>query len=620
MKDHFLLAHLLLLFATPLLLTGQPNRITGLVYDATTARGLPRAHVTVVSDGLSGTVTNEAGVFTLFLPPGGDSLRCSHLGYDSRSVAVPALIGDTLRIALSPSSYALDAVVVQPLDPRKLVEAAAAAIPEHFPPTPFEARGFYRELIRDPADYLSVVESVFQLSLFPEEKEKDRRQLRLVRGRSSEDVKATRLFEDFHPAGGPNLAAGLDLRIDRPTFLQPGYFDRYEYELEDRTVYDGRQVYVIAFDQRPGVEEALSRGRLYLDAESLAVLRYESRFSPRGAPYRKHLSGKDKLFAQLLKIDFVQKAGEVAVNYRPHQGRWFLSDVHSRWVIDYKQPKKEIETEVTIESDLVLTELHPGEATFIPADERWQRRQVVRRLPAAGDDAFWGEANYLSPGRSVAAAIAKLGEAGPLEARADTLLGGWRRLNPEQAAVYIEGPAIIMQPLMPSYWHDDAIGPMLRRQVTGDFVLQARISISAARDTSALPRAGWQQGGLMARSARRGDGGENHLLLSIGTVGNPKMRLLRQSTHDDRSVLKMEKIDLRTIDLRLLRQGSRFECWIKAPDNLTWQLLDRYDRPDLGPTLEVGPAAYTHLPGKGPLMAPDLKVRFENLEVKAHDH
>ena len=594
-------------------LWSQNQRLAGIVTDASSGEALARVHVVIPGQEFLGTITNEEGLFSLALPPAADSVKVSHLGYAPATYAVPPG-GDTLRIALMPSSYELAGIVVRPRDPVEILGRALAAIPRHSPPRPFGGMGFYREIIRDSAGYLSVVEAVFQLANFPEEDAGERRQLRLVQGRSSEEVRATRLFEDFHPSGGPNMTAGLDLRLYRPDFLQAERLDNYEFTLEDLSSYDGRPVYVIGFDQRPDVREALARGRIFIDAESYALIRYESGFSPRGAPYRRHLSGADRMFARLLKIGFVQRSADLEVNFRRHGDRWFLSDAHFEWVVAYEQEKKDLDLEFTLASDLVLTHIDPDGAAPIPPGERWSRKQVILNVPAVSNEAFWGENNFLSPEKSIGEVIDRMNAGRDPGLLPDPSPAGWRLFRPETAAVYSDGEDLLLQPLMESQWKDDGAGPMLIREITGDFSIEARVHILGAKDGAQLPSTGRQQGGLMVRQHRHDDR-ENHLLLSIGNVGNPNMRVLYQSTRNSRSALKMEKTGHNVMDLRIVRQGAAFQCWMKTPAAAEWQLLESFDRPDLGATLEIGPAAYAHFSGDGPKMYPDLLVRFEGLRI-----
>ncbi len=608
---------LLFLFSASLAigLRAQTPRLVGQVIDSRNGKSLSGAHLLAYGEQLTGAITNEDGRFILLVPGRLDSLKCSHLGYASRIVSGEEWEKDSLRIELTPIAYDLEAISVKPRDAHRLVKEAIAALPRHFPGEPLAARGFYRETIRDGSDYLSIAEAVFGMRLFPASKEKDQLQLSLLQGRASEDVKASLLFEDFHPAGGPHHVAGLDLRRGRPTFLQANYLEKYEYHFEKRSRYDGREVYVIAFDQRVGVEEALSRGRLFIEVENKAVLRYESGFSPRGQAYRQHLSGKDKLFAKLLNIDFVQKEGNLQVNFRRRGEHYYLHDAHHEWVVDYRQPKKALDLTFHLQIDLLLTEFDFKNVRPIPEGRRWQKQQLIINLPTAWNESFWGAHNHLSPSRRIQSVVRKMnaGTAGYEPAR-DTVAGRWTRFAPQLLHVYRLKDTLCLRPLMKARWRDEAKAGMLRQTVTGDFQLIARIELQGAENPEKLPQRGWQQGGLLIRNPRDSNA-QNHLMLGFGTAGNPKFKLLQQSTEAGKSALYMDKTDYPNVHLKIIRQGARFEFWTRSPGQDSWQLLRHFDRPDFPKKLEVGPTAFAWFPGNGPEMRPSVVACFSELEL-----
>jgi hypothetical protein len=79
--------------------------------------------------------------------------------------------------------------------------------------------------------------------------------------------------------------------------------------------FDERWLYSISFDQNPGVKEALEKGRLLVDADNYAVVSYQAENSPLGAAYIKDLTGTEKVFAEILNIDFKRKGWKYRVDF-----------------------------------------------------------------------------------------------------------------------------------------------------------------------------------------------------------------------------------------------------------------------------------------------------------------
>src|SRR5678809_1500352 len=68
--------------------------------------------------------------------------------------------------------------------------------------------------------------------------------LKLLQGRSKEDVTYTRLFEDFHPGGGPQSVAEKSFAIDQPDFLNGKKIKFFNYKIDSMVQFDERWLYL----------------------------------------------------------------------------------------------------------------------------------------------------------------------------------------------------------------------------------------------------------------------------------------------------------------------------------------------------------------------------------------
>mgnify|MGYP007082079220 CR=1 FL=1 len=150
------------------------------------------------------------------------------VGYHSQVIFSRDFVaGNDAEIRLEPAPADLDEVVIRRTTALDIVKKTITAISFLQPADKFESKGFYREIIKDRENYFSVAEAVFMAQYFPG---KESCKLKLVQGRSKEDIAYTRLFEDFHPGGGPQSAAGKSFVVDRPDFLDSKKIKYFKYK------------------------------------------------------------------------------------------------------------------------------------------------------------------------------------------------------------------------------------------------------------------------------------------------------------------------------------------------------------------------------------------------------
>ena len=168
-----------------------------------------------------------------------------------------------------------------------------------------------------------------------------------------------------------------------------------------------------------------------------------------------------------------------------------------------------------------------------------------------------------------------------------------------------------------SSWYEDHVGEMLYREVSGDFLVEARIeSRNRAGDGAPGSTNGGAQhseyslAGLMLRAPRReveADGpiawtvgGERYVFLSFGAADmagtyQTEVKTTRAAgigeTHSI-SVLEINPAPGNTLDLRLARIGPHVIALLRAPAS-PWQVHRRYLRSDLPSTLQAGITCYT---------------------------
>ncbi|SRR5579871_193569 len=592
----------------------QRNKeLHGIVLDNHSKAVLAGASILLYHSGnITGLVANKEGRFEIGGTAPFDSIRVSMIGYHSAVLSFENLNNSDLsEILLVAAPSLLNEVVIKPVNPIEVVKKVIANIPANQPQTNFENNGFYREIIKDKENYFSIAEAVFQSQYFPAAKNY---KLKLIRGRSKEDVSYTRLFEDFHPGGGPQAVAGSGFVINVPSFLNNKDINKFNYKIDSVVEFDGRQLYHISFDQKDGVKEALDKGYMLIDMDDYAVVCYEIHNSPEGTPYIKNLTGTDKIFAALLNIDLKRKGWHTRVDFTKIDDKWIMSHAETEYAISYKQPKKHLDLDLTVNIELLYTDLFKTVNKEISKEEEWKKKDIVADLPTAFDETFWGNKNIISPTQKVKDIIAAISKNNNDLPVANTL-SDWKYLNPNLFLTYKQNDTIILIPIMKCYWKDEAQGGMIFHELDDDFVIESKITVTKNSADSDLPDRGFQQAGIMVRSA---DGPkENYIMLSLGTGGNSNPKIFLKRTSDSKSKTEVNKLDNMTEWLRIEKSGNKITAFFRAENDMRYKKIDEYDLAWLGGKLEVGLATFAAFSGDGPKMKPDMKAVFSQFIIHA---
>lgn len=153
-------------------------------------------------------------------------------------------------------------------------------------------------------------------------------------------------------------------------------------------------------------------------------------------------------------------------------------------------------------------------------------------------------------------------------------------------------------------WYQDFRGPLLYREVTGDFIVTTRLQ-ATARDGRSVPGSSFSLGGLMVRQPRDvtpatwRPGGENYIFLSLGTaqaIRRPnqpgQFQFEVKTTEDSRSRLQVRAAPGNEAELRLARLGEYVIALHRQPGE-DWTVHMRYRRRDLPARLQAGITCYT---------------------------
>ncbi|MDO7885258.1 carboxypeptidase-like regulatory domain-containing protein [Hymenobacter cheonanensis] len=372
---------------TPPALAQESPTLRGRVLDAETHQPIPNAQVGIGSNRL-GTSTNQQGRFALRVPAAyqASELEVALLGYRPYRRPLPPLPAPELLIELQLSPASLGTVTVT-ASAEGIIREAVARIPRNYPVRPSQLTGFYREsddeATRQRYDYL--VEGVLRVHKAGYQHPGDPGAVQVLESRRV----------DLRPALPDSVLAPIDWvagalvpqRFDfvhtRAEFISAAHFKEYQYRFSPQTTFQGRAVYVITFEPRPGTRRANFAGEVYIDERSYAFL---------GARWHRTPAGIRR--ERLLVFDARERA--YRADYQPYAGRYYLKSI---WYNTLGQPQAgRVRHHL---AEFVTTAIDTAQGPSPGYQERSQYADVFLRNPVPYDSAFWQHYTTVLPSQAL---------------------------------------------------------------------------------------------------------------------------------------------------------------------------------------------------------------------------
>jgi hypothetical protein len=380
------------------------NQFKGSILDSKTKNELIYASITVSGTSIS-TISNSEGKFSIKIPKEKQnaSLEISFLGYKNKLVSIKELKSDKNVVYLEPSNTMLNEVVVNTSDANTLFLGVLNNRLQNYGDDPIQMTGFYRETIRKRRTYVSLSESILSIQKQPFINDLTD-QISLFKGRKNTDY--TKLDTvNFKLQGGPFSALFIDV-IKYPSFIfSKDALEIYDFNLEESTQINDKQVLVLAFKQKSSYENPLYYGKLFIDAKSLAVV--SATFS---------LNVEDKIKASLLftrkkpnGLDVYPTEVSYQINYRQENDKWIFA--YSRGDLTFKLnwAKRIFNTVYSTTIEMAVTDWKKQDIKEVPKTQELTTNVIMSdKVASLADPDFWGIYNIIEPEKSIEQAIRKI--------------------------------------------------------------------------------------------------------------------------------------------------------------------------------------------------------------------
>ncbi len=285
----------------------NPDKIQGVVLDKETQEPLPFAHVVI---GDIRTVTNVDGEFAITIPEAtGQELAVSFIGYKTYKCPVD-LADKRFQISLEPSLTQLQAVEVTTGE--SILEKVFNTLRLNYELDQQHMVCYYKESLAETSGLYYLAEGI--LDVFqPSDVSSEDIEISPIKTRKQEFMPIDEELVLVHGHASDMLESIV--RREK-SFVQEDNFRHYDYQYEGISEYNGEEVLIISFE--PNSKKANTRGFLYVDGESYAVIKAEYFPLVEGHPFWDEVSWTEEF----------SKTGVMwNLNRVTYSGKWTLDEV-----------------------------------------------------------------------------------------------------------------------------------------------------------------------------------------------------------------------------------------------------------------------------------------------------
>lgn len=381
------------------------NEYRGSVIDSKTKKPLEFATLLINGTNIS-TITNTQGNFLLKVQKKYANRRVtiSFLGYTSKVISLSDFDKENTVVRLETYIEELSEVKINVKDATSLVQEMLKRKGENYYNDDLKMTSFYRETIKKRRTYVSLSEAVVEIYKQPYTTDKSDI-LKIYKARKSTDYNKLDTVA-FKLRGGPFNTLYIDIMKNTDMLFGEDMADIYDFTFDNSTKIDNRLIHVVNFKQKRYVTDPLFYGKLYIDAQTLALT---------NAKYYLNLENKQKASRYFIvkkpkDADVLPIETYYQVEYRQKDGKWYYG--YSRIELGFKidWAKKWFNTIYYTTIEMAVTDWEKSDADLLPKLKDRLRPSVIMSDNTSGfkDPEFWGAYNVIEPDKPIESAIEKI--------------------------------------------------------------------------------------------------------------------------------------------------------------------------------------------------------------------
>ncbi|MCF6241060.1 MAG: carboxypeptidase-like regulatory domain-containing protein [Bacteroidales bacterium] len=373
------------------------------IIDAVSGEALSYASISIQNSNI-GTVSNNNGIFLLKIPKEyiNRNLCISYIGYNNDCFPAITLYHNPQVIKLSRNYISLQEVLIRNRNPKSIIRRTIKKIPENYPEKPSYLLTFYREKVKQKNKYMFLSEAV--LKIYKTDYSSPQNDLlQVLKSRTFHNVKQQDSVQ-MKLKSGLKTALVLDIVKNIPDFLNEEYFPQYKYYINDIESYDNKTSFVIAFEPRKYEKDAIYRGLIYIDAESLAIIGADYEISPD----RIYNMNNRFVIKKEKGIKVRLKKANYQVNYQNRGKKYYLKYVKAELNFKVKMKKKWFSTNFTTSLEMAVSNIDTMNVQKFKRKETNKTNTVFVDEAHEYDEKFWEDYNFIKPEDDWQQAIKKL--------------------------------------------------------------------------------------------------------------------------------------------------------------------------------------------------------------------
>ena len=401
---------ILLLMCTSFTLTAQDTQaikeVSGKIIDEESKDELIFTDIVVDGTNIS-TVTNSDGEFLLKIPYQylDEKLIITHLGYERKILNIIDL-GTDEKILLKPSFTELTTVnIASPkYDARTLVIKTLANKSSAYNNKNALMTAFYRETIKKRRRNASLSEAVVKIHKQPYSSLRNDH-IELIKSRKNTDYSRLDTLA-LKLQGGPFSNLYTDL-VKYPEFIfTEEDIELYDFNYETSTNINKNLVYVVNFKQKPRIDTPMYYGKLYIDANTLALTSAEYSLNVRN----KELSSRMFVRKKPRRVDVYPTEAIYKVKYRTQNGKWHYAYSNIGLTFKVNWEGKLFNSVYTLNSEMAVTNWEIPNTKIVRTRSKMLKPTSILTEQTSGfsDPEFWGAYNIIEPEKSIENAIKKI--------------------------------------------------------------------------------------------------------------------------------------------------------------------------------------------------------------------
>lgn len=351
------------------------------------------------------TVSNKEGEFSIkYSEDATNAVVVIHyIGYKSKRIKLIDITADTKTIELDPAAVELPEVSVISKDAETLVTGMFDNRGKNYANTEEHLTAFYRETIRKNKTYASLSEAVIDISKQPYSSYKSDI-VSIYKSRKKTDyTKVDTLI--FKLMGGPFNNLYLDLIKYPEMIFTDKMLDNYDFTFDRSTRVGNRLIYIVDFNQKKHIQEPLYSGKLYIDAQSLAL---------KSAVFKLNLNFKNVASMFIVKkptnADVTPIEASYRVDFIENDNKWYFGYSRIELGLRINWKKKLFNSNFHSTIELAITDKDKLMSSNKIARDQRIKPSVVITDEASGfaDTEFWGKLNVIEPEKPIETAIRKI--------------------------------------------------------------------------------------------------------------------------------------------------------------------------------------------------------------------